>query len=59
MKRKVVITGLSFLVLLSAGVGITPMMSVARYLTETRWPGKVALILGFRAPRDLYFSRGN
>jgi ferredoxin-NADP reductase len=31
------------------------MMSVARYLTETRWPGKVALILGFRAPRDYIF----
>ena len=26
--------------LVGAGVGITPMMSVARYLTETGWPGK-------------------
>jgi ferredoxin-NADP reductase len=43
------------IVLIGAGVGITPMMSVARYLTETRWPGKVALILGFRAPRDYIF----
>jgi ferredoxin-NADP reductase len=31
------------------------MISSARYLTETRWPGKVALILGFRAPRDYIF----
>ena len=31
------------------------MLSVARDLTETQWPGQVALILGFRAPRDLSF----
>jgi ferredoxin-NADP reductase/Fe-S-cluster-containing hydrogenase component 2 len=42
-------------VLIGAGVGITPMMSVARYLTETGWSGKVSLILGFRAPRDVIF----
>jgi ferredoxin-NADP reductase len=41
--------------LIAAGVGITPMMSVTRYLTETRWSGKVSLILGFRAPRDFMF----
>jgi ferredoxin-NADP reductase/ferredoxin len=41
--------------LIGAGVGITPMMSVARYLAETAWPGKVSLILGFRAPRDFIF----
>jgi ferredoxin-NADP reductase len=42
-------------VLIGGGVGITPMMSVVRYLTETRWPGRVHLILGFRAPRDYLF----
>jgi NAD(P)H-flavin reductase len=31
------------------------MMSVARYLTETHWPGAVFLILGFAAPRDFIF----
>ena len=41
--------------LIGGGVGITPMMSVARYLTETDWSGKVHLILGFRAPRDFIF----
>jgi ferredoxin-NADP reductase/Fe-S-cluster-containing hydrogenase component 2 len=41
--------------LIGAGVGITPMMSAARYLAETGWPGKVSLILGFRAPRDFIF----
>jgi ferredoxin-NADP reductase/Fe-S-cluster-containing hydrogenase component 2/putative sterol carrier protein len=43
------------LVLVGAGVGITPMMSVTRYLTETNWLGKVYLVLGFRAPRDFIF----
>ena len=41
--------------LIGGGVGITPMMSVARYLTEISWSGKVYLILGFRAPRDFIF----
>src|SRR5262245_4769246 len=42
-------------VLIGGGVGITPMMSVARYLTETGWPGNVSLVLGFRQPRDIIF----
>jgi ferredoxin-NADP reductase/Fe-S-cluster-containing hydrogenase component 2 len=42
-------------VLIGGGVGVTPMMSVARYLTETGWPGKVYLLLSFRAPRDFIF----
>jgi ferredoxin-NADP reductase/Fe-S-cluster-containing hydrogenase component 2 len=41
--------------LIGGGVGITPMMSVARYLTETGWPGIVHLILSFRTPRDFIF----
>jgi ferredoxin-NADP reductase len=44
-------------VLIGGGVGITPMMSVARYLTESSWSGKVHLILGFRAPRDFIFRK--
>ena len=43
------------MVLIGGGVGITPMMSVARYLTETGWPGMVHLILGFRTPGDFIF----
>jgi ferredoxin-NADP reductase/Fe-S-cluster-containing hydrogenase component 2 len=42
-------------VLIGGGVGITPMMSAARYLAETGWSGKVHLILGFRTPRDFIF----
>jgi ferredoxin-NADP reductase/Fe-S-cluster-containing hydrogenase component 2 len=43
------------ILLIGGGVGITPMMSVARYLTETGWPGLVHLILGFRTPGDFIF----
>jgi ferredoxin-NADP reductase len=42
-------------VLIGGGVGITPMMSAARYLTDTSWSGKVYLILSFQAPRDFIF----
>lgn len=41
--------------LIGAGVGITPLMSTARHLTAVRWPGKIYLILGFSAPRDFIF----
>ena len=41
--------------LIGGGVGITPMMSAARYLCETGWPGIVHLILSFRTPRDFIF----
>jgi ferredoxin-NADP reductase/Fe-S-cluster-containing hydrogenase component 2 len=44
-------------VLIGGGVGITPMMSVARYLTETSWSGKVYLILSFRTPHDSIFRK--
>jgi ferredoxin-NADP reductase/Fe-S-cluster-containing hydrogenase component 2 len=42
-------------ILIAGGVGITPMMSAARYLSDTRWSGQVHMILGFRAPRDFIF----
>jgi ferredoxin-NADP reductase len=42
-------------VLIGGGVGITPLMSVVRYLAATNWPGKMHLILGFRSPRDVIF----
>ena len=44
-------------VLLGAGVGITPMMSIARYLTEQSWPGEIFFIYGCRAPTDLIFAK--
>jgi ferredoxin-NADP reductase/Fe-S-cluster-containing hydrogenase component 2 len=42
-------------VLIGGGVGVTPMMSTARYLTETRWPGTMHLLLAFRSPSDFIF----
>jgi ferredoxin-NADP reductase/Fe-S-cluster-containing hydrogenase component 2 len=43
------------ILLIGGGVGITPMMSAARYLTETGWPGVAHLVLGFRTPADFIF----
>ncbi|MEP6848402.1 MAG: FAD-binding oxidoreductase, partial [Acidobacteriota bacterium] len=43
------------IVLIGGGVGITPMMSKARYLTDINWSGKINLILAFQSPRDFIF----
>jgi ferredoxin-NADP reductase len=43
------------IVLIAGGVGITPMMSTVRFLTETQWPSRIDLILGVRSPRDFIF----
>ncbi len=39
-------------VLLSAGVGITPMVSISRYLTERSWPGDIFFVYTCRTPAD-------
>jgi len=44
-------------VLIAAGVGITPMMSVARYLTDEKWDGEIFLVLSFRNLEDFIFRR--
>ncbi len=43
-------------VLIGGGVGITPMMSSVRYLTETDWPGTIYLLLSFKSPQDYIFK---
>ena len=45
------------IVLIGAGVGITPMMSVARYLSERSWPGDIFLIYACRTPADFIFEK--
>jgi ferredoxin-NADP reductase len=44
-------------VLIGGGVGITPMMSIARYLTDSGWPGTIYLLTSFLTPRDFIFEK--
>ena len=44
------------IVLVAGGVGITPMMSIARYLTERSWAGDIFFVYSCRAPMDFIFS---
>ena len=44
------------IVLISGGVGITPMMSITRYLTERSWAGDIFFIYTCRAPADFIFA---
>lgn len=40
------------IVLISAGVGVTPMVSISRYLTEQSWDGDIFFIFSIHAPSD-------
>jgi ferredoxin-NADP reductase/DMSO/TMAO reductase YedYZ heme-binding membrane subunit len=42
-------------VLIAGGVGITPMMSTVRSLTDRCWPGEIYLVFSVRTRRDLAF----
>ena len=44
------------IVLIAGGVGITPMMSISRYLTEQSWPGEIFFIYACRTPADFIFA---
>jgi ferredoxin-NADP reductase len=44
------------IVLIAAGVGVTPMMSVTRYLTEQSWAGDIFFIFTCRTPSDFIFA---
>ena len=44
------------IVLIAGGVGITPMMSIARYLTDKAWAGDIFFIYSCRAPADFIFA---
>jgi ferredoxin-NADP reductase/ferredoxin len=43
------------IVLIAGGIGITPMMSVTRYLTDTSYPGEIFLLFGARTTEDFVF----
>jgi ferredoxin-NADP reductase len=43
------------IVLIAGGVGITPMMSVTRYLTDISFPGDIFLLFGARSTVDFIF----
>ncbi len=45
------------IVLIAGGVGITPMVSITRYLTERSWPGEIFFLYGCRAPEDFIFQK--
>ncbi len=42
-------------VLLAAGVGITPLMSILRYLTDQKWNGQVDMVYSCKTARDIIF----
>ncbi|WP_218128046.1 2Fe-2S iron-sulfur cluster-binding protein [Belnapia rosea] len=43
------------IVLIAGGVGITPMMSVARYLTDRSYPCEIFFLYGARRPEEFVF----
>ncbi|MFO0842305.1 MAG: FAD-binding oxidoreductase [Gemmataceae bacterium] len=43
------------ILLIGGGVGITPLMSVVRYLTDRSWPGDIYFLYSCRTPRDFIF----
>ena len=43
------------IVLLGGGVGITPLMSVIRWLCDTSWPGDIFLLYSCRTKTDIIF----
>ena len=42
--------------LIAGGVGITPVMSILRDLTDRGWPGKIDLVFSVRTPADIIFA---
>ena len=43
-------------VLIAGGIGITPMMSVVRSLTDRGWKGEMYLLFSVRKPADVVFA---
>lgn len=47
--------GASSVLLIAGGVGITPVMSICRYLTDTAWPGNIYFLIVAKTEADLIF----
>jgi ferredoxin-NADP reductase len=47
--------GAEGIVLIGGGVGITPMMSVIRYLTDRGWPGAIYFLYSCKTTKDFVF----
>lgn len=43
------------IVLIAGGVGVTPIMSVLRYLTDLAWPGQIFFIYSARSTEEMLF----
>ena len=43
------------IVLIAGGVGITPLMSKIRHLTDLGWPGEIHLVFAVKTERDVIF----
>lgn len=43
------------IVLIAGGVGVTPMMSVIRFLTDRSWPGDIFLVYSSKTDADVIF----
>ena len=44
------------IVLIAGGVGVTPMVSITRYLTERSWGGEIFFVFVCRTPADYMFA---
>ncbi len=42
--------------LIAGGVGVTPVMSILRDLTDHSWPGRIDLVFSVRSPADVIFA---
>jgi ferredoxin-NADP reductase len=49
--------GANSIVLISGGVGVTPMMSVLRYLTDRSWSGDIFFVYACKSDRDVIYRQ--
>jgi len=49
--------GANSIVLISGGVGITPMMSVLRFLTDRSWAGDIFFVHGCKSDQDVIYQQ--